>query len=262
MAGGWNWMSLMLLPTQTILWVCDPALMILKRLLCSIFVGFWYHLRESIPKQFCSQENRKTLLLLVSNTSNQRRPAAARPSWPQHPLVSVSELTCTQGGLLLWILHTKVVFVRQDPHFYHSKGNTCSFLPTKPLVQAILPMGSTPVPRQAATPSVRRPLGWPYSKVLTPLHPPIEPKPSKGEAATSILPSRKPKPSIVATKQLNATITARPKPHTTVTAQNWSRHSQPQPRVPGIRGVIRKTWDQHTFPFKMPNLAYTQNGTS
>lgn len=97
--------------------------------------------------------------------------------------------------------------------------------------------------------------------IIDPLHPPVGPKPNEGEAATNILPSTKPKPLIVATKQINATITARPKPRTTVAAQNWSRHSRPQPRVLGFRGVIRKTWDQHTFPFKMPNLVYTQNGT-
>lgn len=69
--------------------------------------------------------------------------------------------------------------MRQYPHFYHSKGNTCSCLPTKPLVHAILPVGSTTDPRQAANPSARRPLGWPYSTVPTPLHPPVEPKPNK-----------------------------------------------------------------------------------
>lgn len=147
--------------------------------------------------------------------------------------------------------------MRQIPHFYHSKGNTCTCLPTKPLVQAILHHRA----QASSKPISQETFGMPSQHTPTPLHPPVEPKPNKGEAAMNIWPSRKPKPCIVATKQINATATARPKPHTTGIAQNRSRHSRPQPRVLGIRGVMRKTWDQYTFPFKMPNLVHTQNGT-
>lgn len=73
---------------------------------CCVHHPYWWPFGTILGKVLLSSSaHRRTkrplfISMAILDVPNQRRPREASPEWPQHPLVSVSPLACTQGCLL------------------------------------------------------------------------------------------------------------------------------------------------------------------
>lgn len=134
---------------------------------------------------------------------------------------------------------------------------------------------------RVGNPFGKRTLGWPYNTALTPLHllqppnlPPVEPNPMSERLQQTFCQAQQslshPKPLIVATRQIS--IKAAQCHNCGVAENNAMTHNShstklvaslnvPAPCAGNQRCYKENTGSAHAFPFKTPNLVYTQNGT-